>query len=277
MAKQGSMDMFLKRKNTNVEPEIETDSSNSSDSDSADINESEASSSKRLRTSFTRKYDSSYIRFGFVVTDDGFVPKPQCVICSEVLSNDAMKPSKLIRHLNTKHKDKSSKPKEFFERKREEFKNPQKFNVKVSHINTSTLRASYKVALRIAKVKEPNTIGETLVAGCIKDVCLEMLGEPAAKKVAQVPLSNNTIARRIDDLAQDMEDQLIEQIKIAEYFSLQLDESTDVGNLAILMVYVRFEYKDDLKEKYFFSASLPTNTTSSEIFKIIIKCCNTVS
>jgi len=71
MAKQSSMDMFLKRKNTNVEPEIETDYSNSSGSDSADINESEASSSKRLRTSFTRKYDSSYIRFGFVVTDDG--------------------------------------------------------------------------------------------------------------------------------------------------------------------------------------------------------------
>jgi len=147
MAKQGSMDMFLKRKNTNVEPEIETDYSNSSDSDSADINESEASSSKRLRTSFTRKYDSSYIRFGFVVTDDGFVPKPQCVICGEVLSNDAMKPSKLMRHLNTKHKDKSSKPTEFFERKREEFKNRQKLIFKVSHINTSTLRASYKIFL----------------------------------------------------------------------------------------------------------------------------------
>ena len=132
MAKQGSMDMFLKRKNTNVEPEIDTDYSNSSDSDSADINESEASSSKRLRTSFTRKYDSSYIRFGFVVTDDGFVPKPQCVICGEVLSNDAMKPSKLMRHLNTKHKDKSSKPTEFFERKREEFKNRQKLIFKVS-------------------------------------------------------------------------------------------------------------------------------------------------
>jgi len=75
------------------------------------------------------------------------VPKPQCVICGEVLSNDAMKPSKLMRHLNTKHKEKSSKPKEFFERKREEFKNRQKLIFKVSHINTPTLRASYKVFL----------------------------------------------------------------------------------------------------------------------------------
>ncbi|XP_036341554.1 transcription factor 20-like [Rhagoletis pomonella] len=96
-----------------------------------------------------------------------------------------------------------------------------------------------------------------------------MLGEPAAKKVAQVPLSDHTIHRRIEDLAHDMEDQLIEQIKTSKYFALQLDESTDVANLAILMVYVRFQYKDDLKEEYFFSSSLPTNTTSSEVFKAL--------
>jgi hypothetical protein len=35
---------------------------------------------------------------------------------------------------------------------------------------------------------------------------MEMLREPVAKKVAQVPLSNDTIARRIRDLAHDMED-----------------------------------------------------------------------
>lgn len=201
MAKQGSMDMFLKRKNTNAEQDR---NSNSSESDNGDINESEASSSKRVRTSYIRKYDSSYIRFGFIATDDGAVPKPQCVICGDVLSNDAMKPSKLVRHLNTKHKDISSKPKEFFERKCAEFRKSLKLIFDVSHINTCALRASYKVALRIAKAKKPYTIGETLMEGCIKDVCLEMLGEPAAKKVSQVPLSNNIIARRIDDLAQDI-------------------------------------------------------------------------
>jgi phosphoribosylformylglycinamidine (FGAM) synthase PurS component len=65
---------------------------------------------------------------------------------------------------------------------------------------------------------------------------MEMLGEPAAKKVAQVPLANDPIARRIHDLAHDMEDQHTEQIKLAKYFSLQLDECTDVANMALLMV-----------------------------------------
>jgi hypothetical protein len=44
------------------------------------------------------------IKFGFVATYDG-VPKPQCVICGDVLANDTMKPSKLKRHLNTKQRN----------------------------------------------------------------------------------------------------------------------------------------------------------------------------
>ncbi|CAM2101786.1 unnamed protein product [Caretta caretta] len=66
-----------------------------------------------------------------------------------------------------------------------------------------------------------------------------------------------------------MEDRLIGQIKLAKYFSLQLDECTDIANMAILMVYVHFEHKGDLKEEGFFSASLPTKTTSSEVFKTV--------
>ena len=40
------------------------------------------------------------------------MPKPQCVDCGVVLSNDSMKPSHLKRHLHSKYKI-STKPKEF--------------------------------------------------------------------------------------------------------------------------------------------------------------------
>ncbi len=105
--------------------------------------------------------------------------------------------------------------------------------------------------------------------GCIEDVCMEVLGKPATMKVARVPLSGDTITQRIHDMAHDVEDQLIGQIKLAKYFSLQLDESTDIANLAILMVYVRFEHEGDLKEEFFFSVSLPTKTISSEVFRTV--------
>ena len=48
-----------------------------------------------------------------------------------------------------------------------------------------------------------------------------------------------------------MEIQLVDQIKLAKYYSLQLDESTDIGNMAILMVYVRYEYEGKLKGEFF--------------------------
>ena len=66
--------------------------------------------------------DPSYLKFGFIGADEAGVQKPQCVVCGVVLSNDSMKPSNLKRHLHSKHKDYSSKPKEFFERKRSELK-----------------------------------------------------------------------------------------------------------------------------------------------------------
>lgn len=277
MAKHGPMDSFLSRKRPhsgnrqeclNIE---QHDDSESDDSCSRKISQvSVCIKSKQVRTSFIRKYDESYILFGFIPNSENQnFEKPQCVICGEILSNEALKPSKLIRHLQTKHKELSSKPKEFFERKRDELKVCQKQMHLLSHTNVAALRASYKVAFRIAKAKKPYIIGEQLLIGCIKDVCQEMLGECAATKVSRVPLSNDTIARRISDIANDMEEQLIHQIKLTNWFSLQLDESTDIANLAILLVYIRFEHDGDLKEEYLCSISLPTNTTSAEVFKAL--------
>lgn len=65
---------------------------------------SEEVKTKRIHTSFTQKYDPSYIEFGFAAIIGGDVLKPQCIICGDVLSNKAMKPSKLKRHLYSKHK-----------------------------------------------------------------------------------------------------------------------------------------------------------------------------
>ncbi|XP_040312981.1 SCAN domain-containing protein 3 isoform X3 [Herpailurus yagouaroundi] len=263
MAKRASLDLFVKKKHSLSE------SGGRSRRNGKGGSQPEEVKGRRVHTGFTRKYDPSYIEFGFIAVIDGEVLKPQCIICGDILANEAMKPSKLKRHLYSKHKEMSSQPKEFFERKSSELKSPPKQVLSVSHININALRASYKVALPVAKSKTPYTIAETLVKDCIKEVCLEMLGESAAKKVAQVPLSNDTIARRIQELASDMEDQLIEQIKEAKYFSLQLDECRDIANMIVLLVYVRFEHDDDIKEEFFFSASLPTNTTSSELCEAV--------
>ena len=46
-----------------------------------------------------RPYNNEYLKYGFISHDN----KPQCVVCFQVLSQESMKPSKLIRHLETNH------------------------------------------------------------------------------------------------------------------------------------------------------------------------------
>jgi len=101
------------------------DSSTSSlQSDLQDVQkEGKTTSTQKKKSAFTRKYMDSYLKFGFVqCPDTDQLSRPRCVICVTVLGNEAMKPSRLIRHLNTKHSDLVNKPIEFFTGKRDALK-----------------------------------------------------------------------------------------------------------------------------------------------------------
>jgi len=63
-----------------------------------------------------RKYLDSYLKLGFI--DDGSdVSQPICVLCFEKLSNESLKPSKLKRHLETKHPNDKNRNLEFLRAK----------------------------------------------------------------------------------------------------------------------------------------------------------------
>ena len=181
------------------------------------------------------------------------------------LFNEAMKPSKLLRHLETKHSVLKDKPLEYFERKTREQGQKKLLRVTTS-TNSSALRASFLVANRIAKAKKPFTIGEEFILPATKDICRETL-DAAVKKIAQVPLSASTVIRRIGKIAEDIETQLLERINTSPWYALQVDESTDIDNKAILLVYVRYVYQEDVQEDMLCALSLPTRTTAAELFK----------
>ena len=65
--------------------------------------------------------------------------------------------------------------------------------------------------------------------------CNEVLGQSAASEMKDSPLSNDTVERRISDMAEDTETQLTEKINKSKLFALQLDESTDIQNSSILL------------------------------------------
>ena len=75
--------------------------------------------------------------------------------------------------------------------------------------------------------------------------CNEVIGHSVASKMKDILLSNDTVERRISDIAEDTETQLIEKIKKSKLFALQLDESTDIQNNSILIMYVRYIDHDE--------------------------------
>ena len=83
-----------------------------------------------------------------------------------------------------------------------------------------------------------------------------------------MPLSNDTVANRINENACDIEQQLVDKLYSLSYFAIQLDESTDVTNLAMLLVYVRFEDNGDIFEDMMCCLEPPMPTTSAEIFRV---------
>jgi hypothetical protein len=64
-----------------------------------------------------RKYDDSYIKYGFTEIEINRELRYQCVICTIVLSNDALIPAKLQRHLHTVHLALKNRSPKFFEEK----------------------------------------------------------------------------------------------------------------------------------------------------------------
>jgi hypothetical protein len=67
-----------------------------------------------------RQYNVEYLKYGFIQSPTNKT-LPMCLICQKVLSNEAMKPSKLENHLKTIHADKKDKGLSYFQSVKQNF------------------------------------------------------------------------------------------------------------------------------------------------------------
>ena len=96
----------------------------------------------------------------------------------------------------------------------------------------------------------------------VEHVC----GKEAKQKIQDIPLSNDTIHRRIGEISQDICQQVIDQIKSSPAkISLQLDESCDVANFSQLLVFVRYICGRELKDEFLLCETLQQTTKAADI------------
>ncbi|XP_066976073.1 general transcription factor II-I repeat domain-containing protein 2-like [Macrobrachium rosenbergii] len=107
----------------------------------------------------------------------------------------------------------------------------------VRHVSDAAVKASYIISNEIAASSRPFTEGD-FVKKCML-LTADVICPDKRQAFANVSLSRNTIAERINEIAEDIDNQLQSKVKSFVAFSVAIDESTDVCDVAQLAVFIR--------------------------------------
>lgn len=123
------------------------------------------------------------------------------------------------------------------------------------------------ISLHIAKHGRPFTDGTF-----IRNICTDILNKINYKTdvVQSIPLSARTIARRIQEVAHSIEFEILKTVNNCKYFSISLDESTDINDLCQLVICIRSVSSDYVVfESMFSMETLHANVTGKILFDIV--------
>ena len=223
-----------------------------------------------------RKYKEDYVKYGFVASGSDDHLLPLCIICNLTMSNEALVPSKLSRYLERNHESLKDKPKTYFENLvLQKDKEAKQFN-ECMKLPERGLVASYKVAHLLAKRKKAHTDAESVIALSVIIIVETTLGSDAADTVGKVPLSNETISKRIEEIFSDINDQIREHFdvqghddELPQLWALQVDESPDSSGKAHLLAFIRFVKNGLFVNQCLFCKDLKATFRGEDIFALV--------
>ena len=125
----------------------------------------------------------------------------------------------------------------------------------------------------MAKHKKPFTDGDLFkeaMTVTAETVCSNFKNlEDIKAAFRAVPLGPATVTRRVELLSENVGQQVLKDLSLCEYFSLQFDESLDVMDTAQLVVFVRMAFQDfTTKEDFLTLLQLKERTRGEDIYNV---------
>jgi len=200
--------------------------------------------------------------------------KAVCLLCRECVS--VFKEYNLKRHHQTKHLDFGHNlTNEERKRKCQELvnnlKKQQTVFTKQSLIQDAATEASLVLSQKIVKRNKPFSDGE-FIKECLSDAANIMCPEQKTK-FDSISLSRRTVVRRVEKISDNLMHQLRDASKDFLWYSLALDESTDVQDTAQLFVFIRgINTRFELTEELLSVESLKDTNTGQDLFSAVVNC-----
>lgn len=236
-----------------------------------------ATQKKRKVDSENRQFKKEWTdKYMYIETPEG---KPLCLLCNTV--NAVAKDYNLKRHFTTTHgKFDENYPlgsdirKEKIKKLSESYEHARKKITQTCSVQQKATAASLRVAWILGKNKKPFTDSE-MIKECILAAVEEVITEDKVREqvmscIKSIPMSDTTTARRMDVLATNVFETLLDQLRKADVMSLAVDESTDNSDTAQLCLYVRFFDGDVFREDILGLIPLEGHTTGEIVFQKIV-------
>ena len=230
-----------------------------------------SSTASRTVAEENRKFQSAWTENYFFVEHEA---KPFCLVCGKSIA--VPKEYNVRRHYMSKHADEEqlSRSDRYVRLEQLKAAYAQLPGPAEPRAELDALRASYSIAREIASSGHAFTEGEFLKRCMLiaaKHVCPE-----AASKLETICLSRRTVTRRIASMADFLTEQLIHRSASIEYWSLAMDESTDIQDTAQLLIFIRsvdssLEVTEELAAMVPMQGTTTGEDVSNEVLKVIEK------
>ncbi|KAK7925150.1 hypothetical protein WMY93_007460 [Mugilogobius chulae] len=185
-----------------------------------------------------------------------------------------MKEYNIKRHYETHHRERYERfqgeaRKEKINELLAGLKKQQNVFTRSREISDAAVKASYLIANKIALASKPYAEGE-FVKTCMLTAA-EMVCPEKRQAFANISLARNTVADRISELAQDLDCQMAQKVKAFVAFSVAIDESTDITDVAQLAIFIRgVDESLTITEEFLDLVPMTDTTTADDIFSALV-------